>query len=655
MPRLVNVPTGATQHLIRQAYEAGGKYQWAREAWKNSQESGATRIEFGIETQALQNLGVYRRVILDNGMGMSPEEMPDFLTTFGGGGKPISLDENFGQGFKSSVLPWNPHGVVVISYTRDNPDGSMLWIEQVRSGDYALRSYPILDEDYDEYMKDVVVPHDDPEAGCDWSKLRPDWMTTGTIMVLMGSDRTSDTMNGDPEKGETGRGIVKYLNERLLNVPKTEAGPIETRVYDLEIRKSKGARRETQDVTYDLPNGTTVALHQRMVRGLSHYIPESAIKGTVVVDAHGTVVEWYHVPEEHRAVNGSDDYISQKPVVTVEYHDEAFHSSGAKSRYRQFGITDELMQRTWLIVRPPAYSEKRPTAWGVLSQASRNMLIPKGGRDLPWDEWGDAFYAQFPEELAEIRDRLREQDSTHSSPDSAKNLERILDALNPRFKAARVLSNSMGSVKGYPSDRIKVRPAASRLPRPASGGSGTPPRPGTRPEAEGPRTPIIPAATGLAVGVSTNVRGGYPGFDWGKFDPDEAKHLARFDAKDTVSLGDGTVLQGVVYLNRSHPVFVQETTYWQNAVWPKADPERVRQLVEEVYGEEAVAHVVHAQRLNGVYVGDDEDGKPVRIDNGDVESLLSPEALSGSLLGLVNVQQRIITRGGGTFGKRAQA
>jgi hypothetical protein len=42
-------------------FEACGSYQWAREFLKNSLEANATRVEFGIEWQAVAKFGVYGR------------------------------------------------------------------------------------------------------------------------------------------------------------------------------------------------------------------------------------------------------------------------------------------------------------------------------------------------------------------------------------------------------------------------------------------------------------------------------------------------------------------------------------------------------------------------------------------------------------------
>jgi hypothetical protein len=61
--------TAGTQHLIERTYREGGELQWVREAYTNAREAGATRVEFGIEWQAVENLGVYRRSLRITGRG----------------------------------------------------------------------------------------------------------------------------------------------------------------------------------------------------------------------------------------------------------------------------------------------------------------------------------------------------------------------------------------------------------------------------------------------------------------------------------------------------------------------------------------------------------------------------------------------------------
>ncbi|MFC9791760.1 hypothetical protein ACFVJI_03855 [Streptomyces sp. NPDC127584] len=648
MARRVHVPPEAVGNLIRQAYEAGGRYQWAREAWRNSEESGAKIIQFGIEMQAAHSKGVLRRTIMDNGSGMAPDDLLVFLSSFGGGGKPIGVDGNFGQGFKSSVLPWNPYGVVVISYTEESPDGSMVWIH--REGDsYTFREWEAYDETGETYLglQDVVAPYPDEEHGCDWSRIRPDWMKTGTIMVLLGASAASDTWRGDPDpaRNESVDGLVRYLNGRLMDVPEKDGQRVQTTIVDL-YRKGPTERRDTKDKTIELPDGAAMVWRPRRVHGLRHYIPATNLSGKVQVDEHGTIAEWFYIADPESPVKGTNDYIEQHPVIVVDYQGEAYHTDHSKSRYRQFGITDEIKGRTWLILRPPVFSDAKPTEWGVITQASRHILMAKGGTELPWDEWGDAFFAGFPDKLKAALEAARASTSSRSDGSMGKNISRILDRLNSRFKASRAVTSAAGRILGVPGEAVTTRPAGgSRNPKnsseePRGGGAG------------GHRI-LLPNRTGSVSGTSAMTRGGYPAFKWEPFDPQEAKYLARYAQNETQEV-DGVEHRGVVHLNAAHPVFQQEFSYWAQSVWPKATSDNVQDLVKRVYGEEAVAHVVHAQSLNGTLVARGEEGETVAIGREDVSELLTPQSLTAALLGLINVEQRILTQGGGLFGSRAQ-
>src|SRR5262249_31133082 len=120
--------TAGTQAMIERTYREGGQFQWVRETLVNAIEAKATRVEFGVEWQAVESQGVYRRMIADNGKGMTAAELVEFFNTYGGGGKPIGgAHENFGVGSKTSLLPWNKYGMVVISWV--NGDASMIWVK----------------------------------------------------------------------------------------------------------------------------------------------------------------------------------------------------------------------------------------------------------------------------------------------------------------------------------------------------------------------------------------------------------------------------------------------------------------------------------------------------------------------------------------------
>ena len=140
---------------------------------------------------------------------MTAEQLVEFFNTFGGGGKPIGgLHENFGVGAKTSLLPWNRHGMVVISWVDGEP--SMIWVQQdPETGEYGLRLEQAEDPDTGEFSSDEVYgPYSDEEHGCDWEAVKPDWIEEhGTVIVLLGNDaeRRHGARRSQPRARRTSR------------------------------------------------------------------------------------------------------------------------------------------------------------------------------------------------------------------------------------------------------------------------------------------------------------------------------------------------------------------------------------------------------------------------------------------------------------------
>src|SRR4029450_1897497 len=201
--------TGAS-HFVNRMFEACGPYQWAREFLKNSIEAGAKKIEVGIEGQAGEEIGADRRTIMDDGSGMDDKELFSFFSTLGAGARKIGgIHDNFGVGAKIASLPWNPEGLVVISYKRGK--ASMIWIVlDEESGDYELTQF-----ETSRGKAHVIEPQ--IIDGINWVAVKPDWITDqGTVIVLLGSEKYPDTVLGNPDAGESAiKGLSVYLNTRF--------------------------------------------------------------------------------------------------------------------------------------------------------------------------------------------------------------------------------------------------------------------------------------------------------------------------------------------------------------------------------------------------------------------------------------------------------
>lgn len=636
-PRILPMKTAGTQHLIERTYRESGAFQWVRETYKNAEEAGATRVEFGIEWQAVENLGVYRRVIADNGSGMSPEHLVEYFNTFGGGGKPIGgLHENFGVGSKTSLLPWNPAGMVVVSYQ----DGDAAMIEVQRdpaTGEYGLRLHTAEDtETGEESLEEVVEPYEDDERGCDWSAVKPAWIKDhGTVIVLLGGDPGEDTVLGDRSREEQDiKGISTYLNRRIWEIP----DGVEVIVDELRNNSRGDWPRNEEEGHGSQPKvGVDRRTNSRTIRGAEFYITypsktfekgKLAHSGSVDLPS-GSEVLWYLWDGDRPAIQS---YAAQGGYIGALYENELYDVVSHQATYRSFGITErEVRSKVWLIVRPPKAGADNGRH-GVYPRTDRNSLLVKGGPDaggpLPINEWAREFSTIMPKPLVDAINKARAKGGG-SITDKAWR-DKLADRFGSRWRIPKLRARKGGPVSvdstqsgGSARTRIKkVKPASARQ----SGGSG-----GT----EGAVN--TGAKSGSVKAVKTTVGGGIPTFRKVGSDAVEEGMLAVWQPNDP------TEPNGVVLINVDHPVLRAEIEHWASQ-YPDHLAEEVGKEVANVYGEMAVAKVAHSEHLKGIIPAADIE-----------EQLRSPAALTMALLGLIGEEAVLAPRIGGKFSKKAAA
>jgi len=163
----------------------------------------------GVEAQ-----GVYRRYIADDGIGMDEGDLTTFMLTYGGGGKPIGTEhENFGIGAKVALLPWNPAGLLIVSYKHGHGYAMLMRGEE---RDYGAFPWEAVDEDGEAVHTAVIDPDGASlgefgiaDIGSVWTQV-PFWAgreeppENGTIFLLLGPDSDYDTLLGDPGRLEHG-------------------------------------------------------------------------------------------------------------------------------------------------------------------------------------------------------------------------------------------------------------------------------------------------------------------------------------------------------------------------------------------------------------------------------------------------------------------
>lgn len=625
---IVPMAVAGVQHLVERAYRESGELQYLRELLINAVEAGARRIEFGPEWRAVEQQGVYRLMVADDGKGMNPEELLKFLNTFGGGGKPIGdAHENFGVGAKTSLLPWNHSGVVVLSWTEASADGAMVWLmRDAGTGEYGAKKFQTTDGSYEE----VIIPP------TEWQSVKPDWMGThGTVVVCLGNTGKEDTFLGKTGDGDI-KGIGAYLNKRIWEIPS------DTEIFVQEVRTAKRA---------EWPRGLAEALgpagkpdrrwNRRQIRGAAHFAMEvDAGAGKLVGKdtvrlKDGTAVDWYLWEGERPAVHS---YAHMNGYIAALYRNELYDTQQHASQFRSFGITHKAVRdNLTLIVRPPVSDG----VYGVYPDTARNSLKVQGtrraGEPLPWADWAQEFAENMP---APIREALAKAGPSSSGTiRDSKWKERLIDRFSSRWKTLRYIVSPKGTHKIDPDESVSHRSGPSSdndSERTATGTSAI----GSQPQSALPNAARSTSPTGTASAISAMVRGGLPEWTWTSCtDIDESGAYAAAWMKPNKDKPNG-----LVQLGRDFPAVVEVKKYWRDQYADHLG-EDIDRIVEEVYGEVMVARIAHSEEL----ASDPRWGR-AKLDT----ELRSPASLTMALLGLVSEDHLISARVAGLGTRKKQ-
>jgi len=634
---ILPMQVAGTQHLIERTYRESGSFQWVRETYINAVQANATRIEFGVEWQAVENRGVYRRTIADDGIGMNEDEIVGFFNTFGGGGKPIGgAHENFGVGAKTSLFPWNKHGLVVVSWKDGVP--TMIWARQDRTtGEYGLRVFRAVDAETDEVsLEHVIEPFDDADSGCDWSQVKPDWIKDhGTVIILLGDDPSQHTVLGDSNRNESDlKGISSYLNRRIWEVdPALEVYVEELRVHERgEWPRSEEEAHGSQAVV-----GPDRRTNRRRVQGAKHYIVYTRPGSRGALESHGdvglpdgTTAHWYLWKGERPQIQG---YAATGGYIAALYENELYDVTAHSSTYRSFGITEaEVRRNLWIIMEPPLLNAE---GHGVYPRTDRNTLLIKGGPTagaaLPLADWGAFFNDEMPAPILEAIRASRGGAEGSITDESWR--DRLAERFGSLWRLMRLRAKPGAPLSVDPTHRGSQAAAQPvvRKPRTRSSiGGGTGGRAGTMTIGTLPGT--IPASR-------TRVAGGIPTYKISRAaDMGEEAAMIAVWMKNHPDHPEGAVL-----LNGDHPMLEAEVHRWQS-MYADHLTEQVKNEVLAVYGEIAVAKIAHSEHLQGLLTAHQIE-----------KELRSPAALTMSLLGLMAEEAVISTRIGGKFGKRKTA
>lgn len=630
--------TGAS-NFINRMFEAAGSFQWAREFLKNSVEAGATRVEFGIEWQAVVKKNVYRRTVADNGTGMSRQELLKFFSTLGEGGKPIGgLHENFGVGAKIASLPWNPNGVVVISYK--DGIGSLIWmVLDQETEDYELVEFQGFGDEGKKatVAKSVSV---DPTGlvvdGINWDQVVPEWARQhGTTIVLLGSDDTPDTVLGDPGSNERDiKGLSTYLNTRFWDLSKFDIKVMELRSQQ-KHQWPRGPEEQDDSRRY---NG-------RQVYGAKHYLvnieaPKGKLQASDSLQLQDGRVkaDWYLWEGERPAIHS---YAQKNGYIAIRYGDELFEVTNHKVDFRHFGVVEgKVQQQLTIILEPNRYEPDTEHRWGVHPDQSRNRLIFTSpsvrGVGIPLADWGLDFASNIPDAILKAIQQARGE--TSGSIEDEEYRKRLQDKFGSRwtfhrfvkarpYEQATPASPFPGTVEAQVASQLEGEEVLAEEEGRAEHKSRVAKTIHRRLAVEHP---------GTIRGAIGNAPVDVPRYRFARADAFERPyHMALWAPNDP---------EGPCVLVNVESYILNEIIKYHQDQYPDVYAEEVADTVRRVFGEVAACKIAHTQKLTSV-VPEEELDRDYR----------GEAALTTALMGLLSEETVIHQRLALRFGKKLQA
>lgn len=361
-------PTSTLKRFMREV----APMQFVREIYVNAVEAGATKMRIYYEEQHLER-GVRKLCFADNGKGMTAQEMYEYLAQYNSSSKSTegSYHDNFGIGVKATTLLANPYGVVFLSWSAKNPEGSMIWFTYDEAGDrIGLKPIEYIDDDGEldtictrmpdgsqanvVSLDDLRLEYPDGYEGVKWweCKMAAKIDDQGTIVMLLGADRDADSVGAD----WTQKSIPHYISSRFLKV-------------DAQVSISRHIGRTKGNGNY-------------RARGLLDVLYRY-VKHTDTIEHHGFVIDVLYVDVPYNKADPKTAYnLSAKALSgysALEYKGELYHVTYGKREARSWGIShDDVIKKVLLIVRPPHR--------GMQSDGVIRGCYPNERRDrLLWD------------------------------------------------------------------------------------------------------------------------------------------------------------------------------------------------------------------------------------------------------------------------------
>lgn len=380
-------PHGLT-NLIRNLGRDCTPSQYLREFTKNSIEAcqrtgkADAQILLDYNPQYLEDYGVFKLSITDNGDGMSIEQMLNLLNNLSASGARPNEHQNYGVGAKISAMTRNHSGILYESW-KNGVGHSVLICYNEAEDVYGIQGYKSSTGEtvYAKPVGDDVKPYIINEHG--------------TRVTLLGMHFTQDTML--PPQGvdnDRSKWILTYLNTRFYVLPK--GIKILARVdYNLDNPTLPAgsvpgnAKSQLVEVLGFKSRIESFSIDHGQLELSGPQALQSAQEEQAPKVDRSAIAYWWILPEGCE-ITGQTALINQGEVFDVQ--------NDRTNRSLYFGV---IVGRNRVVI----YVEPKD----AVQNTARTGLVKPDGSHLQWNEWQDEFRNNMPEGLRRFIEMLLQQ------------------------------------------------------------------------------------------------------------------------------------------------------------------------------------------------------------------------------------------------------
>lgn len=383
--------------------------QFLRELTQNSIEAiqqlpdQQGEIVWDVDWNRFDLTGIYKLACIDNGIGMTGEEMLEYINKLSSSMYTQAFDANFGVGAKIAAATRNHAGMIYLSWKDGVGYMTHLWRDPL-SGKYGLQQLQRPDGSFGHWAR-----VDD--------SIKPEMIKNhGTMVILLGNDPDADTMSAPKDAASPSRWVARYLNTRYFRFPE-----------ETSLRARQG---------WEYPRSNTDTNLLQRVTGQEAYL-NAHMESSGSVPLTGATASWWILKDES-ALSQNSGYIASNGHMAALYKDELYEMLTARAgtaRLQLFGVIFGY-NRVVIYVEPDADPRMTPNT------ARTSLLLDN--EPLPWADWAAEFREQLPDEIQALMDAVI---AGSSSTDHRQAIRERLQQIKDLFKLSRYRRTPAGSDK----------------------------------------------------------------------------------------------------------------------------------------------------------------------------------------------------------------